>query len=327
MWRRYTPPIPGPDSIAFLESVSIGGVDQWLLIRGENRSNPIVLFLHGGPGSAQIAMARKYTQELERDFVVVNWDQRGSGLSFSPAQPKESLHIEQFIQDTVELTRLLLQRFGQSKLFVVGHSWGTVLGVLTAARHPELFHAYVGMGQVVNMVDNEAVSYRFVLEEARRRNNPRAVRELERIGAPPYPNMKALMVQRNWLARFGGSIRKGTVMGFALRSLLFSTEYVWCDAVRWIRGNMRSVEATWDELMRVDLPRQVPSLAVPVYFVEGRYDYQVPSELAVAYLDRLEAPRKELIWLENSAHLLIFEEPERFAAVMRQVLADQRLGR
>ena len=319
MLIRSTPPIPGPDAIAELTNVEINGTRQALLIRGQNRKAPLLLALHGGPGSAQIGFARKPMQELEQDFVVVQWDQRGSGLSYSSRIPRESFTIEQFVQDAYEVITLLLRRFGQQKLFLVGHSWGTVLGTLVAARYPELIHAYVGMGQVVNMVENEAVSHQYALDQARKQNHQRAIRDLERC-RPPYPDFKSLGVQRKWLGKFGGSIRKGTVPGWAMKSILSSTEYTLFDLPRWLQGNALSVQLLWDQLMKVNLTVQVPKLEVPVCFILGRYDYQVPSQLAVAYLEKLEAPSKQLVWFENSAHLLVFEEPDRFVSTMRGVL-------
>ncbi len=324
MFYRRTPPIPGEKSIASLEFVEINGIKQALLIRGENRENPLLLFLHGGPGTAQIALARKHLRELERDFVVVNWDQRGSGLSYSAEVPKESMNVEQFIDDTRALTELLLSRFEQTRLFLVGHSWGSVLGTLTAARYPHLFHAYVGLGQVTSMADNEAVSYRYTLDVAKQQNNLRALRDLERIGPPPYVGTKPLEVQRKWLARFGGVIRKGNLFRFVLESLVLSKEYALTDMVGWAKGGKFSQTHMWDELMTVNLPAQVPELAVPTYFVLGRYDYNTPSELAVRYFEQLRAPSKELIWFEESAHGLFFEEPQKFASTMRNVLGTHR---
>lgn len=324
MLYRRTPPIPGNDSVAELTMVEINGSKQALLIRGESRRNPILLFLHGGPGSAQIAFARKYMQELERDYVVVNWDQRGAGLSYSSQVPKESMTIDQFIEDTRAVTELLLERFGQERLFLVGHSWGTVLGTLTAARYPHLFHAYVGMGQVASMGDNEAVSYRFVLEAARQSGNTKAIRELERIGPPPYRNlMRDTGVQRKWLRRFGGFMRQGGIGKLILESLL-SPECTLPDLVRLGRGMTFTLENMFEAMLAVNLPVQVPRLEVPVTYILGRYDRNTPFELAVDYFNRLSAPSKELFWLENSAHGLWMEEPREFARVMRRVLQDHR---
>ncbi|HWI52916.1 MAG TPA: alpha/beta hydrolase [Symbiobacteriaceae bacterium] len=321
MFYRRTPPIPGNGSIAELKTVEINGTKQTLLLRGESRNNPIVLFLHGGPGSAQISFARQWLKELEKDFVVVNWDQRGAGLSYSGQIPKESMTIAQFIEDTRVVSELLLAWFGQEKLFLVGHSWGTVLGTLTAARYPHLFHAYIGMGQVAAMADNEAVSYRFTLETAKQRGLSKAVKELERIGPPPY-GIRQIGVQRKWLRQFGGFMRQGSLTQMVLRSMLASTEYTLADFVRYTQGAAFTLNHMWDEVMTVNLPVQVPRLEMPVYYILGRHDMNTPSELAVAYFNQLSAPAKALFWAENSGHVIPGEEPDAVVRVMRKVLQD-----
>jgi pimeloyl-ACP methyl ester carboxylesterase len=324
LFSRRTPAIPGHDSIAELKTVEINGTNQTLLLRGESRKNPILLFLHGGPGTAQISFARKYLKEVERDYVVVNWDQRGAGLSYSRKVPRESMTISQFIEDTRAVAELLLAWSGQEKLFVVGHSWGSVLGTLTAARYPHLFHAYVGMGQAASMADNEAVSYRFTLETAKQRGIAGAVRELERIGPPPYRDIRHVEIQRKWLGSFGGVIRQGNVDRLFMDAMLHANEYTLTDFFKFQLGALFSLRHMWGELMTVNLPVQVPRLEVPVYYILGRYDQTCPSQLAAAYLDELSAPYKELTWFENSAHMLMVEEPDRFAEVMRKVLRDHR---
>ncbi|MGE5676179.1 MAG: alpha/beta fold hydrolase [Mycobacterium leprae] len=325
MFFRRTPRIPGSESIAELTTVEINGLRQTLLLRGENRRNPILLFLHGGPGTAQISYARRFTKDLERDYVVVNWDQRGAGLSYSDQVPKESMTVAQFIEDTRAVSEWLLQRLGQEKLFLAGHSWGTVMGTMTAARYPHLFHAYVGIGQVTAMPDNEAFSYQFTLETARQRGNAKAVRELERIGPPPYAGgLKDLGVERKWLGRFGGVIHEGRSIRRLLMALLLSTEYTLPDYVRFYRGQQFTFAHLMDEFLTVNLPVQVPQLKVPVYYILGRHDHNCPSELAVDYFNRLSAPAKELFWLENSAHHFMSEEPGELTRVLRKVLQDHR---
>ncbi|MGG0719229.1 alpha/beta hydrolase [Robertmurraya massiliosenegalensis] len=171
--NRYTPEINGKSSISVLESVAIGGIEQWVLIRGESINNPIVLFLHGGPGNAQIGWAPKFQSNLERNFIVVNWDQRGSGLSYFEGIPEESMNINQFIQDAYELTIYLLNKFKKNKIFIVGHSWGTIIGMPLIQKHPHLFHAYIGVGQSVDLQRGELLSYEYTLEYAKNNNRRR----------------------------------------------------------------------------------------------------------------------------------------------------------
>ena len=192
-------------SIAVLESVPVGGIEQYVLIRGQSTSNPILLFLHGGPGYPQISFSRKFQAELEKDFIVVQWDQRGSGTSYSRKIPEFSMNREQFVSDTIELVHYLLERFNQEKLYLAGHSWGSDLGIRTAVTIPDMLYAYIGIGQVVHTDRQEQISYTYVMDKALRDQNKKAVRELEEIGYPPYGNHETdVMVQRSWLEHYGG---------------------------------------------------------------------------------------------------------------------------
>ncbi|WP_298584637.1 alpha/beta fold hydrolase [uncultured Kocuria sp.] len=321
-----TPPIrsSGPSgtarAVAALEKVSIGGSEQWILIRSQDVRNPVVLFLHGGPGTSQLTSNRRGTRELERFFTVVNWDQRGAGKSYAAIADTGRMTIDQFVEDTGELTRHLLARFHQDRLVLVGHSWGSIIGALTVARHPDLFSCYVGIGQVADMAGGEAASYRWTVEQARRHHDRRAVAALARIGPPPYRGdwQRAVVTQRRLLGRFGGEVHDSRTgaLGLVLRGLVCSREYTLGDRINFFRGVMGSMELLWPELLEVNLRETVPELRVPVFFVEGRHDHEAPAELAEQYFDALAAPSKELVWFEDSAHLPHAEERDRFTRFM-----------
>jgi pimeloyl-ACP methyl ester carboxylesterase len=324
---RSATAITTPKGVESLEKVTLGGVDQWLLIRGWDRSNPVLLHLHGGPGSADISIARFFDTELIRHFTVVHWDQRGAGKSFSPDIPPESMTREQFVEDIRELAELLIKRFEVSRIYLVGHSWGSEIGALAASRYPELFHAYVGVGQVVEGTEDEQISYRFVIDQARETGNQQAIRELERIGPPPYDGVSELLVQRKWLERFGGVSRsEETTMRALIKRALSSPDYSLCDAVRFFRGQSFSSAQLWNEGLETNLFEQVPRIDVPVYFFTGRHDYNTPFELAERYYRTLDAPRgKHLIWFENAAHMLPYEVPDEYAdALIHRVLKETR---
>ena len=230
------------------------------------------------------------------------------------------MNIGQFVADTRELTLYLLQKFRQDRLVLVGHSWGTVIGALAVSRYPELYSCYVGIGQIGNMAEGEAASYRWTLEQARKHGNRRAVHALVAMGPPPYEGdwQKKAITQRSYLARFGGEVCRSRfgATGQVVGGLLFSREYTLADRVNVFRGILGSMRLLWPKLLGVDLFDSVPEMKVPVFLIEGRHDYECPSEIAERYFDALRAPAKELIWFNQSAHLPHAEERDLFTKVM-----------
>jgi pimeloyl-ACP methyl ester carboxylesterase len=307
-------------AIATLEAVRIGGSSQWILERSADVGNPILLYLHGGPGTSQLTANRRATRQLEHCFTVVNWDQRGAGKSFRAISDDAKMTIGQFVEDTRELTEYLLRKFGQQRLILVGHSWGTVIGALTAARYPELFHCYVGIGQVARPAEGERLSYQWTLEQARARGSRRAIRALETMGPPPYPGdwLRSTIAQRAYLARFGGEVHgnRAGAAGLVLSGVLWSREYTLADRVNVFRGIHGSMRLLWPQLMATDLFTSVPELLVPVFFLEGRYDREAPAAVAERYFAALRAPAKELIWFDESAHLPNSEQRDLFSQIM-----------
>lgn len=294
-----------------VERIMLGGVEQWIALRSQDACNPILLFLHGGPGTAQISFSRKSQTRLEKEFLVVNWDQRGAGRSFRSSLKKDDMTIERFVLDAEELAESLLRRFGQKKLFLIGHSWGSIVGAYLADRRPDLLWAYVGIGQVVDMKRGEGLSYLFTLEEARKSKNQKAIRELEKIGEPPYRDLSAAGVQRKWLDAFHGATVKGSVLGIIAKNITLR-DLRPLDTIRFVRGAMFSLGSLEEQQNKVDFLVDVPEIKVPVFFCCGRRDYNVPFELVVEYMDKLRAPCKEIVWFENSAHLPNFEESDAF---------------
>jgi pimeloyl-ACP methyl ester carboxylesterase len=317
--------ITSPNGIASLEKVRLGGVDQWIQIRGHDRAKSILLFLHSGPGFPEMPFSH-VNAALEKEFVVVQWDQRGAGKSYSASIPESSMTIEQFISDTHELAQLLLKRFGRPKLYLVAHSWGSIVGALTVAKFPELFHGYVGISQAVNAPESERMMYRFALETAARQGNEKAVADLRRIGEPPYKSFGDYRLMKNWVKRFNDvNYAELTPWQFA-RIAFASPSYSWSDLFRLLLGMRFSFSRLWKEAFyRVDLFEQVPRLDLPVYFFLGRHDRTVTASapLAERYFERLDAPKgKQLIGFENSGHWPQLEEPEKFCTAVINELAQ-----
>lgn len=322
MFRRSTPAYRfrtgeiRPGSVAALERVMIGGTEQWILTRGVDDTQPFLLFLHGGPGDAQIAVARRYQRELERAFVVANWDQRGAGLSYRPDLARGTMTLDQLVEDTLEVTRWLLDRFGRERLLLVGHSWGSILGLRAVHRAPELFDGYVGAAQVVDPKESAVRLRAWVEAEVRRRDWKPAIRDLAGLTEMNGGSFAEFRTVRRWADRLGARARAGTDRRLLLDALFHSSEYTLPDLLRYGRGERFSVSCLIEEAEAVDMARDVGRVRVPTYFVFGRSDRIVDPGLAREYLRVLEAPQKGWAWIEGAAHLAPFEEPDAFAAAV-----------
>ena len=310
-------------SIAEITDVPLGGLPQFVLIRGRDTTNPVLLLLHGGPGDPQAPHSGYYNAALEEFFIVVNWDQRGAGRSYSDSIPEETMTIDQLIADTHELTVYLKARFSKRKIILVGHSWGSYLGLHVVDRFPDDYWAYVGIGQVANQQESEAVSYRAVLDHARTVGDDRAVRELEAIGPPErgrYPGgIDGLFRQRKWVREFGGAVHgKNNIEALwtVVGPLLVFEEYELADKFGYLRGEEFSMSHLENPMLDDDLTQNIQEVQVPIFILQGRYDLQTVFETSVAYYDQLRAPQKELVVFEESAHLVPYEEPEKFLRVL-----------
>ncbi|NIM92946.1 MAG: alpha/beta fold hydrolase [Anaerolineales bacterium] len=319
-----TPPHRGPkgrvlpDNIAEAHYVNLGGLDQWMLIRGENLNNPPLILLHGGPGFSETHFFRHFNSPLEKDFTVVYWDQRGSGKSFNSKIPESSMTVDQFVADLDEMVEAVYKLIGRKKVTIFGHSWGSALGVLYAARFPEKVAAYVGSGQIGDWSAAESGSYAFALAEAKRHNNRKALKELVAIGPPPYP-ASSLWTERTWLQQFKGQLRAGALWNMA-RDFLNVPELSIFDLPNLLRGFRFSLFAMWDEVSRLNLIESVPALKMPVFFFLGRRDHWVPPETSVAYLDAMTAPSKKIVWFEESGHEPFVDEPSKFNLSMLELV-------
>lgn len=259
---------------------------------------------------------RKFQQDLEKHFVVVNWDQRGAGLSYSKGIPKDSMTINQFVADTLELSHYLCKYFEQDKIYLLGHSWGTMIGLLAIYKEPSLFMRYFGVAQVVNYLSAEKLSYKKILEKAISTNNQKAIKALESIGEPPWNNLKHDQVHQQYVDSFGGGIsHDNKLINKILLALLFSREYTLLDMIRHIKGQHFSLTSLQNEMRNLDL-NKIDSVDVPIYFCMGRHDLIVPPQLTYAFYRRLQAKDKHWIWFEKSAHSPMFEEREKFLGII-----------
>lgn len=329
-YRGKTQPFHGPNgevllgSIAEIDYLRLGGIDQWVMIRGESVTNPVLVLLHGGPGFPEMRLFRHFNAALEKSFTVVYWMQRGTSKSFDRKIPASSFTVSQFIVDLDELVDALRKRLGKDKVTIYGHSWGSALGVLYTARFPDKVAAYVGTGQIGDWPAFESASYAFVLAEAERHKQLRALKELRAIGPPPH-TFKKMLVQRKWLTRFVGIVR-GMSMWKFIRITLSGPEASIFDLPNIIRGSLISPRAMWTEISALNLVRSVPALRVPVFFFLGRHDHVVAPETSAAYFDVLSAPSKTLVWFEESAHEPPVEESAKFNRAMVELVRPAALS-
>jgi len=303
------------DSIAEIGYRHLGGVDQWVMIRGESLSNPPLILLHGGPGFSETGQFRHFNAPLEKSYTVVYWDQRGAGKSYGRKIPRSSMTVEQFIADLDELVEAVFNRTQQNKVIIFGHSWGSALGVLYADRFPQKVAAYVGSGQVGDALAAESASYAYAVAEAERRGNRKALERLRALGPPPY-DAGSVWKERTWLQRFEGNLRPVALWKLG-RVILGGPEASILDLPNLLSGFRFSLDAMFAETSKLNLMKLVPSLQMPVFFFLGRNDHWVPPETSVAYFDTLTAPAKKLVWFEESGHEPFADEPGKFNTLMK----------
>jgi proline iminopeptidase len=303
-------------SVAQMQRIKLGGIEQSIVIRGRSAGAPMLIWLHGGPGQDETGLLRRHNSVLEDHFLVVYWVQRGTGRSYHDAIAPASMTIDQFVDDLDGLIMQLQQRYGRQKVVLAGHSWGTTLGVAYAQRHPGNVAALVGVSQVVNATAGEKLSYHFALAEAKRRGNAAALGELAALGEPPYP-IDALLVQRKWLEEFGGgSFHQPTSLVKLMWQSFAASEVTLLDGVHYQAGVSFSLNALARENAQVDWWRNARRFAMPVFIASGRFDRNTQASLQQAWFDRIAAPVKIHRWFENSAHSPLFEQPDAFNRFM-----------
>ena len=304
------------------EQIVLGGLRQTIHIWGTKRENPVVLFLHGGPGVPNRHSMAKSQMDLVGDLTIVAWDQRGTGGSYFGCDP-ETLTLDQLISDCAELIDYLCCTLDKQKVFLLGASWGTELGTFVCQRHPEKIAGYIGYGQVVNGVENENLSYTFALEKAREAGNAKDIAELERVGPPVdgqyRPVFAGLMTQRRIMNKYGGhSTKKGGSFTGTVIPILSAGELDWKSKIGTARGYKLCLSRMWPSIVHYDFVHDCGPFRMPYYIFQGRLDRNTPAALVQEFYDSIDAPDKDLVWFEHSAHGPLGEEPEKFKRLMRE---------
>ena len=334
-WPARTPPVTGtegrpvPGSVAELVPVRLGGHDQWIQVRGARRDLPVLLYLSGGPGQSDLAYSRVLLAELSRDFLVVGWDQRGAGKSYPSLDPA-GLTLDRAVADAVELAEYLCQRYGQEQVVVMGESWGSLLGVLAVQRAPQLFRAFVGSGQMVNVLETDLAIYHDLLAVAERTGNTALAARLWEFGPPPYADPLAYAFVMGHYPLLAGSYsppasyqQRGERSGIGPMGVL-GQEYGGLEKVNVLRGLLDMFSVLYPQLQGVDLRRDAPSLEVPVIVLEGSHELAARTRPARAWFEALDAPRKRLYVLPDSGHSVAFEQADELHRILLAELADGR---
>ena len=302
--------------------IDVNGVKQGMFIQSNDPSNPVLLILHGG--MPEFFLAQKYPTGLEDIFTVVWWEQRGSGISYSPDIPRETMTSEQLISDTLVVTNYLRNRFRKEKIYLMGHSGGSLIGIQVAMRSPELYYAYIGQAQIENQLKSEKLAYDYMLQQFKANGNTEMVRKLE--AAPVtmeggVPSAYRVALRDYAMHRLGiGTIHTmdSVFTGIFIPSLQ-SPAYTVGEKVNLWRGKAQAgISIVWDAMVATDLSQQVTEFSLPVYFLEGIYDYTCNYALAKDYFAKIRAPIKGFYTFEQSAHCPMFEEPQKMQKILRE---------
>lgn len=303
--------ITAPAGIAEASFVRVGGLEQWVQIRGENRSNPVLLVLHGGPGMPYAPFTPLF-RTWEQHFTVVFWDRRGVGKTLARHGESASgvISFDRLAADGLELSEYLRERLGQDKILLLGHSVGSVVGVLMAKRRPELFAAYVGTDQIVDMAANEAVSYRMLVDRVHASGDAAVERSVAEVGPPPYTDADRWFRKQQLISATDPVSKSFENRLFPM--ILTAPDYTLLDMMAVGKGLKYSARALLAEMMSLDVRSLGLAFATPVVFILGENDVLDPTALAVSYFDTITAPSKKLVVLTGAGHNAMLMFPGRF---------------
>ncbi|MEM1484889.1 alpha/beta hydrolase [Oscillospiraceae bacterium PP1C4] len=311
------------DSISEKLFVEINGVKQGMFIKGKDKTKPVLLFLHGGPGVTEQWINQIYPSGIEDEFVVCWWEQRGAGVSYSKDIPVQTITSEQLVLDTIEVTNYLRERFGKEKIYLLGHSWGSTLGVYAAEMAPELYYAYIGMGQVAYHSQSQKTAYDYMLDYYTKSGDKKMVKKLLKVSHtmenPSSEDFEKISDEVIHKAGVGTTRDMKSIITGVFIPSFFASEYTVNEKINLWKGKWADYARTMKQKMDVtDLSTAVTTFKVPVYFLHGKYDYTCAYPMAKDYLDKIDAPLKGFYTFEESAHSPMFEEPEKFMKIMRE---------
>jgi len=313
-----------PQPVAVKSYLDLGGVKQYVEMTGESDANPVMLFIHGGPGWPQTPMLRYFNAGLTKKFTLVTWDQRGCGLSYLNDSMPPNMSLEQIVADAHELTQKIKAQFKQDKIYLVGYSWGSIVGVNLAQKYPGDYLAYVGAAQVINMRKGMDITQEWIRQQALTEKNDSVLKVLIRLKAKDpalcRTELECFLIQYGLLTKYKGNIFSDSSEMLVAKAQALYDDYKKYD---YGKGFVYSSTKLEKDMFSTDLSG-VSMLDIPVYLLEGRHDWNVPAVLADDWLNHLKAPKKEIIWFERSSHDALEEEPEQFNKALIDILLEKK---
>jgi len=309
---------PLKNSIYEIETKTIGNLQQKLIIYGQNKENPVLLFLHGGPGMPVFPMVNAINKELEKHVTIVYWQQRGSSVSPVKESNKENLNIDLFINDTIEISEYLKTRFKKKKIYLMGQSWGALLAMLVIDKRPDLFKAYLGISQLSNWTESDNRAYQWALKHAKESGNTDALIELENLAPYSSTDLNKKGVLLSYVSANGAGVMHDMSKMFSalILPLLTAREYTLGEKMNYFPVLVESSQVMIPDLLSINLFKKVPKIKIPIYILHGKHDQQANYSISKEYFNYLKAPKKKFITFENSAHGMIMEEPEKYRKIV-----------
>ena len=317
----WTPSIQGEKSVSELREVDINGVSLDVMIRGNDKDNPVLIFVHGGPCCSEIPYVRKYQQDLEKEFTIVHYDQRGSGKSYEFGVDYSEVTASTHVEDLISLTEYIKEYLQKEQVILLGHSYGTYIATMAVGERPDLYQAYIGIGQMSNTIESELMSLEECIKAAETDGNEKDVEYLENLESVIAAGED--ITPRDYVRKYGFAARKIDDNADYINAFLFGTEYNLVDAVRFYTASIKYQDALIEEALEQPITDIVTEINVPVYFVMGKYDGMTSSKAAEKYLNSIAGDgTKEIILFDESAHYPQFEEKEKFYQWMKDTFKE-----
>ncbi|MGM0432419.1 MAG: alpha/beta fold hydrolase [Spirochaetota bacterium] len=312
-----------------MRPIQVNGTKQWIYESGAKRDNPVLLWLDGGPGGTEVSWVRRYLGPLHEYFTVVCWDQRGVGKSARAIDSYEEIRVDDYVEDVITVAKELIETYDQQRIYLLGHSWGSIIGLKAADKAPELFAGYIGAAQQINSIENDSISWDIIHSGAEAAGKTKVVEKLEQLGKPPYVSWHE---DGSWTGDgeayyyllskiYNYSPHAPASDDFNSLSMFFAPEHTMINRIQNVGALINGTKKVYPQLAFLDFEQEVKQLQCPLYLVVGDYDYTCPSSIALRWYEQVQAPKKEVLRLERAGHNGVFTEPELFTAFMREIAA------